>query len=245
VSEAASVLGVHSSRVRQLLHSGAIEGRLVGGRWLVDGESVRARKEHGASASRPLSPRNAWGLLALLDGSPPHWLSAQEKARAKARLRELAASGRHSAVVLRSLLAARAQVRRYRAHSGLLAAVLNDSAIVLSGASAAVAAGASYVAPGVGEGYVCDVDTMLRLESDYGLDRDSSNANLVIRIPAMERLPFLAGAISSSDRPLYAPAAVVAADLLDIREDRADVAALELFESLFAGFSQQGKRSPW
>jgi excisionase family DNA binding protein len=235
VDEAASILDVHSSRVRQLLVGGGLRGQRVGGRWLVDRDSVLDRKEQGPHVGRPLSPRNAWGALALLGGYSPGWLSAAEKSRMHARLRDLAARRQMSGVHLQRLLAARADVRRYRIHAGLLLALVSGREVVMGGASAAAAVGADYVAPNRVEVYV-HPDSVEILVAEFGIAPDSRRGNLVLRVPPMEAWSYLTSSPSPQERGQYAPAPVVAADLLDIREDRAQAAASQLLASLLAGF---------
>lgn len=226
VHQAAEALGVDDSRVRQLLRAGRLQGQRVGGRWLVDGASVRNRMDRGASSGRPLSTRNAWGLLALLAGHRPAGLSDAERSRVAARLRNLAAHERLPAARLRELLEARAETRLYRVHSGMLASVLAHPDVVTAGVSAAMQAGADYVAPGRAEIYA-HPDKVDGLEAAFGMVRDHQRGNLLVRIPPAEVWPFLTSA-NGTDAPLP----VVAADLLDIHEDRADAAAAGLLRPL-------------
>jgi excisionase family DNA binding protein len=241
VSQAASILDVHDSRVRQLLVDGGLLGQRVGGRWLVDGNSVFDRKEQGPSAGRSLSPRNAWGALALLGGYPPAWLSAPEKSRLRARLRNLAAHRQLSGAHLQRLLAARAGVWRYRVHPGLLLVLVSDREVVMGGVSAAAAVGADYLAPNRAEVYVRP-DKSENLVAEFGMALDPQRGNLLIRVPPIEAWPFLASAPSLEQRGQYAPAAVVAADLLDIREDRAQSAAAGLLGSLSPDFMRNQEK---
>ncbi|MFF3455445.1 type IV toxin-antitoxin system AbiEi family antitoxin [Streptomyces sp. NPDC002730] len=231
VHQAAAALDVDDSRVRQLLRDGKLQGERIGGRWLVDGASVRNRKDAGARSGRPLSARNAWGLLVLLAGHRPVGLSDAEKSRIVARLRSLAAHERLPVVRLRELLEARAETRRYRVHSGMLAAVLDHPEAVRAGVSAAAQVGADYVAPGRAEIYA-HPDKLGKLEESFGMLRDHQRGNLVVRIPPAEMWPFL-----TSVKGADAPPSVVAADLLDIQEDRADAAAVALLRPLLARYA--------
>lgn len=235
VGQAAAVLDVHSSRVRQLLAKGHLRGQRIGGRWLVDGDSARDRKDQGPNAGRPLSPRNAWGALALLSGRPPAWLSAPEKSRLRARLRDLAVHQQPSGAHVQRLLAARADVRRYRIHPGLLLALAGDPEVVMSGVSAAAAVGADYLAPNRAEVYVRP-DKAENLVAEFGMSLDAQRGNLLIRVPPIEVWPFLAPGLAPDPRARYAPPAVVGADLLDVQEDRALIAAARLLDPLFQEF---------
>lgn len=237
VKQAAALLGVDDSRVRQLLHDGKLQGQRVGGRWLVAGDSVRDRKDRGPRSRRPLSARNAWGVLAVLDGHRPVSLSDAEKSRVRMRLRNLLAHGRLAPALLQELLAARAEVRSYRVHSGVLSALLAAEGVVRGGASAAAQAGADYIALGHAEIYV-HPDRVEKLEADFGMVRDEERGNVSLRIPPAEMWSFLTSRPGTAGQGHDAPASVVAADLLDRHEDRADAAAAGLLESLLARYAQ-------
>ncbi|WP_327343307.1 helix-turn-helix domain-containing protein [Streptomyces europaeiscabiei] len=233
VNQAATILGIDDSRVRQLLRAGVLEGQQVGGRWLVDGHSARQRKERGSAGGRSLSVRNAWGLLAALSGQRTSGLSDAEWSRITRRLRNMTAHDALSAVRLGELVRARAVCRRYRVHSGLLPTLLADPDVVRGGTSAATHVGADYVAPGRAEIYV-HPDRVGKLEAGFGLVRDSTRGNLLVRIPPSEVWPFLRSGPDTSAEGRDAPVSVVAADLLDIQEDRADTAAADLLRHLGA-----------
>ncbi|MFB6617986.1 helix-turn-helix domain-containing protein [Streptomyces sp. NPDC056367] len=237
VKQAADLLGVDDSRVRQLLHDGQLQGQRVGGRWLVVGGSVRDRKDRGARSRRPLSPRNAWGVLALLDGRPPVGLSDAEKSRVRARLRNLLAHERLAPAVLQELLGARAEVRSYRVHSGVLPTLLAAPDVVRGGVSAAAHVGADYVALGRAEIYV-HPEKAAELEAEFGLVRDEERGNVLLRIPPAELWSFLTQSPATAGQGHDAPASVVAADLLDLHEGRADAAASRLLASLLTRYAQ-------
>lgn len=193
VRQAAEGLGVDDSRVRQLLHEGKLQGSMVGGRWLVDARSVQDRKVAAPESGRPLSARNAWGALAILAGCRPSGLSDPERSRLLARLRNLAAQEDLPVARIRKLLAARAEVRRYRVHRGLLPALLEDADVVRAGASAAPHIGADYVAPGRAEVYV-HPDMVGKLEAAFGMVPDAQHGNLVVRVSPASAWPFLVSA---------------------------------------------------
>lgn len=233
VRQAAQSLGVDDSRVRQLLHDGQLRGTRVGGRWIVDEDSVRERRLASPEPGRPLSARNAWGALAMLSGCRPPGLSDPERSRLLARLRNLAAHGDLPAARMQKLLAARAEVRRYRVHRSALQVLLADSDVVRAGASAAPRVGADYVAPGRAEVYV-HPDRLVRLEAAFGLVLDAEKGNLVVRVPPASAWSFLVSAVQEAKEGRDAPAPVIAADLLDAKEDRAVVAAAGILEPLLA-----------
>lgn len=230
VKQAAAMLDIDDSRVRQLLRAGALEGQHVGGRWLVDGHSARRRQERGSVPGRPLSVRNAWGLLAALSGQRASNLSHSERSRITSRLRGMAAHDELPVARLGQLVRARAECRRYRVHSGLLATLLDDPDVVRGGVSAAARVGASYLAPGKAEIYV-HPDKVGKLEAGFGLARDNAAGNLLMHVAPAEAWPFLRSDAAPGESG-DAPAAVVAADLLDSEEDRAETAASELLQRL-------------
>lgn len=233
VRQAARSLGVDDSRVRQLLRDGRLRGSMVDSRWVVDAGSVRDRKLSAPEPGRPLSPRNAWGALAMLSGCRPAGLSAPERSRLLGRLRDLAADGDMPAARLQKLLAARAEVRRYRVHRAALQDLLAHSDVVRAGASAAPRVGADYVAPGRAEVYV-HPDRIGNLEASFGLVLDAQGGNLVVRVPPASAWSFLASGAGEARGGKDAPASVIAADLLDAKEDRAVVAAAGILEPLLA-----------
>jgi excisionase family DNA binding protein len=108
VAEAADRLGVHPSRVRVLLRRGELSGRRLGSRWLVAEEDVARLVVHGARGTRPPSPARAWGLLHLLQGRDPGWLSPVARSQLRARVRELAWA---DAARWRAMLRGRSDVR--------------------------------------------------------------------------------------------------------------------------------------
>jgi hypothetical protein len=246
VRQAAGALAVDESRVRQLLQEGKLQGARIDGRWLVGAGSVQDRRRLPKSG-RPLSPRNAWGALAILSGCRPSDLSAPERSRLLARLRNLAAHGDLPAGDLQRLLSSRAESRRYRAHRGVLPVLLSRPDVVRAGVSAAPRVGADYVAPGRAEVYV-HPERLGKLEAEFGLVLDSERGNLVVRVPPVSAWSFLQ---SGSGEPAGqadgegkdAPASVVAADLLDAHEDRASVAAAGILEPLLAHPERVGSRA--
>lgn len=87
VAEAAELLGVHRSRVEQLLRSGRLRGRRAGRLWFVDERSVL---EIRRAPGRPPPRAGAGvGLLDMLDGGAASWLSPVARSQGRARLRGL------------------------------------------------------------------------------------------------------------------------------------------------------------
>jgi excisionase family DNA binding protein len=89
VAEAAARLGLSARRVHGLIASGQLRAQSIGGRYLIDEESLdrladRARRR----GVRPLSRRVAWAAAAMADGVTASWLSSSERSRLRARLRD-------------------------------------------------------------------------------------------------------------------------------------------------------------
>lgn len=240
VQQAAAILDVDDSRVRQLVGAGKLRGQRISNRWLLDGDSVRDRKNHAVNPGRPVSPRNAWGLLAMLADRPAVGLSDPERSRLRARLRSMAVQQSLPARRLQELLSARAEARRYRVHSGVLAAVSAASGVVRGGAGAATQLGADYVAPGHVEIYV-HPSGLSELEQGFGMIHDNRRGNLLVRIPPADAWPVLVPASDRGRNGHDAPAPVVACDLLDLHEGRADAAAIGILRPLVARYAPPGE----
>lgn len=244
VRQAAGILAVDESRVRQLLHEGKLHGVRVDGRWLVGVESVEERRRR-PRRGRPLSPRNAWGVLAILSGRPPLDLSAPERSRLMKRLRNLAAhGGAFPADEFQGLLSSRAESRSYRVHRGVLPTLLANPDVVRTGVSAAPRVGADYVALGRAELYV-HPHRVGALEAEFGMLPDGERGNLVARIPPACVWTFLRSGPGgpgprSGEGGADAPAPVVAADLLDAQEERASVAAVGILAPLLSAHAWDG-----
>ncbi|HVE67355.1 MAG TPA: helix-turn-helix domain-containing protein [Solirubrobacteraceae bacterium] len=209
VSDAASDLRLHESRVRALLQAGRLEGVKLGGRWLVDGRSVWRRKRAGASRGRHLRPRNAWGLLALASGEQAPWLSPGERYRMRCLL------DNNALHALRPRLDERATVHRFQAHAGVLRRLGMHGRLVLTGASAASARGLELVAGRELDAYAPygEVDDLIRR---FALSPADDESNVVLREMPAELWPF---------EERHAPVAAVAVDLGEYGDARsADVA---------------------
>lgn len=122
VREAADALGVSDRRVRQLIEAGRIRARRVGWQWLVDGASLPMAPRR----SRPLSPTEAWLLLATEEtprGRPGRWRERRDRLR----------SDPSPASLLASWAAARGDRLLFTTREP--AGVLADPAVVRSGVS--------------------------------------------------------------------------------------------------------------
>jgi|GEM_PF-696227 excisionase family DNA binding protein len=86
--DASERLGVSPRRVHGLIRSGQLRATSVGGRYLIDEESIdllsaRLRRR----GARPFSRRVAWAAAGLADRVDVSWLSSSERSRLRARLR--------------------------------------------------------------------------------------------------------------------------------------------------------------
>ena len=127
-AEAARRLGVSPQRVRALWHEGALSGRIMANRLLLDRASVLDLAERDRPATRPLSARNAWTLLLMLAGEPSPWASASELSR----LRALVFTRQERA--LAALVRARARTMRFDGVAGAGGYVLREGHVVPAGA---------------------------------------------------------------------------------------------------------------
>jgi excisionase family DNA binding protein len=214
-ADAAAMLGLTADRVRQLISSGALDSRRVGGRYLVRRDDVEARRGDGAPAGRPYAPRRAWALILLAGGDTPPGVDAVtlSKLRAVLRARDLWS--------MRMRFGSRAERRDLRAHSSDLVRIEAEDGVVLTGARHAREAGLGLVAPDAPlEAYV-DEATADRLAARYAL-RPSDRPNVRLRVlpPGVEK--WLDGRI--------APRLAVALDLAEDRDPRARAAAREALE---------------
>lgn len=215
IADAAERLGVGPHRVRALVHARRLPARKVAGRFVVDEADVE-RLSEDRSPGRPLSPRMAWGLISLLERGQAPGLSAPERSRLRARLRQeppLAEVAR--------LVRGRSRVYRLRIHSGGLERARNWPGVVATGASAR---GHDIVDVRVVEVYVraAALNKLVRQLHARPVHRD---ANLVVRVPTLADWPF----------PDEEPGAVtIALDLWDAGDSRSRRAARRLYERALA-----------
>jgi len=226
VAEAADRLGVHPSRVRALLRRGELSGRRLGSRWLVAEEDVARLVGHGARGTRPPSPARAWGLLHLLQGRDPSWLSPVARSQLRARVRELAGA---DAARWRALLRGRSDVLELYGHPAALPRLLADPHVVAAGAQAAAAAGLDLVVTdAVAEAYVPADHTQRLIDALALMDRPGQ-VNLLLRVPRQ--------VWSFDQNDDQAGAAVLAADLLEAAEPRAISSAVAVLNDHAAAAS--------
>lgn len=142
--EAAERIGVSQRRARAMIAAGQLEAEKVGGRWVVDPESLdrvaAARRRDGP----PWTPLLAWAYLLCRDGDPNAFdgLSRVSRHRVRQRAGASLALDELAALALR-----RAEVWRCRAHPSVIDELLDAG--VASGLSAAAALGVGLgVRPG-------------------------------------------------------------------------------------------------
>lgn len=223
VAEAAKVLGVDQSRVRQMLRSGALAGRHVGRAWVVPADAVALAGEHRSGSGRPLSPQRAWGLLDLLDGGNAPWLDRSARSRVRAQLRGLAGA---DAAVWRDALRARERRQPVRAHRAALSRLAESAEVWPAGPAAASQAGADLVAPGAIPEFYVAAQAWPTLVKQLRLSPAAGPADAVVHIPK-DVQPF---------GPAGPGRAALAASLLDSGEWRAARAGAEILNDLAARY---------
>lgn len=241
VPDAARELGVSQRHARDLLESGALRGRKVGQSWLIDPQDVQRRAAHGKQPGRPLSPSNAWRCLVLLEpcaresgigaspsaaapAKPPasRWqilleVPFQASPVDRSRLRSLLADLPGPDGFAR-LVKSRANIRRVRAHPGVLDRALADKAVSGGGGHAVAALGGGVAAGGRHRVYV-PADGSDAYLGRYRL-ADDVEGNIDVAIIPPDVDPQL--------RPQpgeFVPLPVAWADLLDDPDSRARNAA--------------------
>ncbi|GAA1817266.1 helix-turn-helix domain-containing protein [Planosporangium flavigriseum] len=227
VADAAQRLQVSPRRVRALLEGGHLNGRQIAGRWLVSLNDVERRQNAAPAAGRPLSPASAWHVLAVLAGIDDALatLPPPTRSRARARARELRHLEHAEAVrQWRSALRNRARQYLFYAHPSVLHEFLNQSKVIPSGISAAHEHGADLMVLGGAEGYVRAQD-LPHLQERYALNPDAG-ADSNVRLHVVDGV----GDWLFKHRP--APAAVVAADLIEHDEPRDQSAGAQLAAQL-------------
>lgn len=208
VAAAADELGVHPSRVRALIASGALSAEKVGGAWLVDRTGIASRGRQQAPAGRPLSPANAWALL--LTASNEEMPSGLEPS---ARWRVRRALDTYGLDTVRPRLARRAEPFSYWALPGELQALRECPALALSGASAAAAYDLGLVGSDAIDAYV-PAHRVASLQREHAMEPMSGpESNVILRA-----VPDGAWLL---DGRRFAPLSAVAVDLCSYADPRA------------------------
>lgn len=212
VDEAAAELAVSPRRVRQMLADGVLAGERVGRAWVIDSNDLRQVEHHRPGVGRPWSAASAWAVLALADDEDPD-LSPVQRSRARKRLAE-------GLDVVVGRLSARAELRRFYSHPGVLDRLAEAPAVVRGGISAAAEHEADLVARDGFEGYVRAGD-LDKLVAKFGLDGNAGRPNVVLRVVDDAVWPFRPGQVAAGR-------AVVAVDLLESDDPRSRRAGAEL-----------------
>jgi excisionase family DNA binding protein len=219
VAEAASRLGVGEPEVRRLARSGALSANRFGRTLMFDPDHVETRARMPIQAGRTWAARTAWAALWELSGERANWLDASTRSRLRARLRLYTAEQLLAAVRERAVRHDLALTRIEKNHHGI-------AYLVLSGWAVAGRAGA-YV-PGYVPGYGPTETYCLASKLETALDRfvyprpdqSPSTMKLIVRVPRFDGLPLGGRA--------HMPAAVIAVDLAESRDARAQQAGLRV-----------------
>jgi hypothetical protein len=215
-AEAADRLGIDRSRIRALASSGQLRAEKVANRWWLDVGDVERRVAHGPEVGRPVEPRRAWALLFLLSGEDAPWVSGVERSKLRAVARD------RSINELLPRLRRRAEVRYLAAGDRARLEIGSAPDFVRSGVSAAEHHGVSLRSSRVLDGYIRR-DSAKRLIYRHALrDVEEGAADAILRV--VDYWPF--------KHQKFAPAAAVAADLVDSLDERAVRAGRELSRRL-------------
>ncbi|MGL4173839.1 MAG: helix-turn-helix domain-containing protein [Actinomycetota bacterium] len=177
--ESAERLGVNQSRVRALIASGGLNARRVGGRWLINADSVdrQVALTSARATGRSMAQRIAWATAHFADGGNASWLATNERARLRQRL-SIAAT---SPEIMQRWLRARADsVSRYRVGESDLSTLLATEGVVGTGVSATEAHRLSLGGGNSGDAYVTP-EVAQRLINEFFLI-PSQTGNLILRV---------------------------------------------------------------
>lgn len=216
VAEAAERIGRSERRVRDLIASGRLPAERIGSNWILDDADVAAFEPR---LGRPMSEKNAWGLIDILDGREPDGLSAAEISRLRRRRNELVhvakAEPGQAAPVLRSWLVRRADRCLFRASPIDLPDIRSDSELVASGVSDPRS---GISAAGVVEGYVFSALLEGFVRHHLLVVADEASANVVLHVSNRE-----VGEV---------PLLLLAADLAEYNSARENKRVDELLQAL-------------
>lgn len=224
LADAAAELGLSQRVVRRMAARGDLRGSLIGGRWLLDEESVRHAARGRPSPGRPWNATTAWTLLAALTrASAAVDESAHDAARSFLDRRTFHRVKRFllnqdPGTAWTSALRRRGTRKRVWIHPGVLDAFLSDRRVVLGGAHALAAAGVDLAPGGRALAYVREADLEDLRSRFHFEDAEDGEVDLVV-IPA---------AVPESLTPQglrQPPLAASAVDLLDDPDARARAAA--------------------
>ncbi len=205
-SETARRLGVTVGRVLRLISSGELPGVRVGNRWMIPDDAIDLRLAVRPSDGRRYAPSMAWGILFLATGLDTPWMTRQERWLARGFL------GSSTVLDIRARLASRGELRRFRAHPGLIAALRSDPLLMLTGMTASAELHLGLIGGGDRVDAYIDEANLPALIARHHL-RPSHDANVNLRV-----IPSIDWTWPPAS---VAPLAAVALDLLDDPEPRA------------------------
>lgn len=213
VDQYAAWRGISTQRVRELIRQGEIPAERFGDRqWIIPDSAygVRPRK-----VGRPMSPRIAWALIALLSGeTPTDRLTAEEHSRLR-NWRNRLVHDPDAPAQLASWLRMRGDRTQYRANQTDLEDLLRDRRVMPSGISDP----RSGLSLGdAAEVWIRDIEHLDAVKADYLL-LPGSSGNVVLHLgrPHPERVPLIG---------------LVIADLADWNGPREDQAVRTLLSGL-------------
>lgn len=180
--QAAQLLGVHPSRVRALVASGALTATRSGTRWLIDADSLDRHADlvTAGATGRPFASHTAWAAAALCDGMDDQ-LRADDRYRLRNRLVHAGGAGANTCAQMQRWLSRRAtSVHRYRIADRDLKALLVTDGVMATGISAADTYRLGLATGGSADAYVSD-DTRRAVVDEFVLI-DSERGNLTLRV---------------------------------------------------------------
>jgi excisionase family DNA binding protein len=225
VAEAARRLGVSVPRIHQRIADGSLRAERIGSQWVIDELSL-LRVAERRIPGRPLSPRSAWALIAMVEGDREALarLAAVERARAGVRLEKLLAQPATTpmeegdvqwiAADLRLLLGKRASRELRKAADADLADLRRDSRW-----QSVVTPVASGIAMLDIDGYL-KADDLKSLAEDFLLMPADADANVVIHV------------LPKGQKTYPQSKLLLAADLAERRGPREEARAAELLREV-------------
>ncbi|WP_370071140.1 helix-turn-helix domain-containing protein [Mycobacterium sp. MAA66] len=181
-AHAAQRLGVHPSRVRALIASGALTATRAGNQWLIDTDSLDHQHNLIAAGAtgRPFAPRIAWAAGALCDGRPGT-LIPTERTRLRHRLAGVDSNSNGACPRVQRWLSRRAQsMHHYRISERDVAVLMATDGVLATGISTANFYDLGLGTGGFADAYVSD-RTHRELVKNFVLI-DSARGNLTLRV---------------------------------------------------------------
>jgi excisionase family DNA binding protein len=207
VAAAARLLGLHESRVRDLIRRGALEADKLGRDLVLDRAEVLAFRDRERRSGRPLSAQNAWALLALLSGDEPTWAKRTTLIRLRRRARD-------ADWVVRSLQhsQSRARLAAWQLLPIDIAQIERRPDLVKTGVAAALDFSDLAAVSNVAVDAYASSATVEELRQRFRPVASAKvKANVVLRVPSQSWI---------LERGPAAPRAVIGADLLLDRSQR-------------------------